>query len=573
MDNHGGLQPASLKALQGCQAPLPNNVLNLRNFASERPDTGRDIFKGYGNAVRTHEILLKLIRRMAEVQRFADGKRTIAGEDDNPYIPAGYTYLAQLAAHDLVQSLGPTASLRAKLGQENLRTRPLILDTIYGGGPAAEQAAYELEQDKRNSRCRFRLGGVERKDGVGTAATWQPLYRDIPRIRAEHVSDVQGPEHACKARNRGLPDLLIADPRNDSNVLLSQTEVLFKLIHNCVLEHLAEKLPGGSMEPLDQFRLFARARRAVVAAYRSVVKHDLLERLLAPEIYALYRAGDWQPIADPLTMSDDSRLPAEFAHGAFRLGHAMVRHAYKMNPRAPLFGIRDVIWTSSHDRPNSMPLNTDWMVQWSEFFQTDGSLPQHSRRISASYTPSLLSDSLFATESPDGGEPPDPMYGGLLYRDLVRAATSGMRTVDDLCSDITGRLPAGLRNGPRNLLHPDVRRKALDGWLRNGSTRFNDHEREDLFRNPPLPFFLLFEAAHEADGFHFGTLGSVIVGDVFLGALRRTKDLVETVVDPESGETADDLLNDIFKTHGPKMADLLTFVAQHHPKHPDVPLV
>ena len=42
---------------------------------------------------------------------------------------------------------------------------------------------------------------------------------------------------------------------------------------------------------------------------------------------------------------------------------------------------------------------------------------------------------------------------------------------------------------------------------------------ETLSNDPPLPFFILFEAMQQAEGLHLGLLGSIIVSEVIFGAL------------------------------------------------------
>ena len=74
---------------------------------------------------------------------------TIANEGQpaefNPDIPSGYTYLLQLIAHDLVESsLFLSRSGDSVLGLSNVRTKPLRLETIFGGGPIACPHAYDI---------------------------------------------------------------------------------------------------------------------------------------------------------------------------------------------------------------------------------------------------------------------------------------------------------------------------------------------------------------------------------------------------------------------------------------------
>jgi hypothetical protein len=46
---------------------------------------------------------------------------------------------------------------------------------------------------------------------------------------------------------------------------------------------------------------------------------------------------------------------------------------------------------------------------------------------------------------------------------------------------------------------------------------------DTLACDPPIPFFVRYEAFHEAEGKHLGILGSIIVADVFYGIFERDK--------------------------------------------------
>jgi hypothetical protein len=48
---------------------------------------------------------------------------------------------------------------------------------------------------------------------------------------------------------------------------------------------------------------------------------------------------------------------------------------------------------------------------------------------------------------------------------------------------------------------------------------------ETISNDPPLPFFILFEAMQQpqAEGLHLGPLGSIIVSEVVFGAIARAR--------------------------------------------------
>ena len=61
---------------------------------------------------------------------------------ENPDIPSGYTYLAQLVAHDCVFTSAPTGAVsQIGTGVKSWRSSLLQLETIYGGGPDSPSRA------------------------------------------------------------------------------------------------------------------------------------------------------------------------------------------------------------------------------------------------------------------------------------------------------------------------------------------------------------------------------------------------------------------------------------------------
>src|SRR5439155_27312587 len=67
-------------------------------------------------------------------------------EDENPNIPAGYTYLGQFIDHDI--TFDPVSSLDRFNDPEALqdfRTPRLDLDSVYGSGPDDQPFLYESD--------------------------------------------------------------------------------------------------------------------------------------------------------------------------------------------------------------------------------------------------------------------------------------------------------------------------------------------------------------------------------------------------------------------------------------------
>ena len=68
-------------------------------------------------------------------------------DTDNPDIPAGFTYLAQLAAHDITFSLTPFDEAHGHdQPNKNARHSRLILNTLYGLGPGVHPHLYNTPE-------------------------------------------------------------------------------------------------------------------------------------------------------------------------------------------------------------------------------------------------------------------------------------------------------------------------------------------------------------------------------------------------------------------------------------------
>ena len=470
------------------------------------PPQSGEAYRGFGLAdgnacARTRELLDRLAQRMEEPFGWTAAAGDASSEDENPNIPSGYTYLSQFAAHDLSFIGSPLPGMSGSLsGEENFRAFALRLDTVYGGGPLDKPSSYAVPAPaaKGTPRQLLRLGILPLKGTDEYPVREQDkraLARDLPRVACPHLND----------SSVGLSDVLISDPRNDDNPIVAQTQVLFHLLHNAVCESLNARGCCHHVQAGPASNQFSAARRIVTLIYRRIIRHDLMRRLLSRNVYTRYVT-----LADPFVdRSSDGAMPVEFSHAAFRFGHAMVRASYLFNDLPDSrFGLPDVLRTNSVNRPGRMPLPRSWVIQWSHFYETNGTPANLSRRIGPSIVPSL-----------SDGQPFDRTRGsgdsGLLHRDLLRGASVGLRSVGSLIA----KLPEELRRQSRLLDDGDHRRAAIGAWLSQGRVRFSPQDLSVLADDPPLLFFVLFEAAHTEDGLRLGVLGSVIVAEVFFRAL------------------------------------------------------
>ncbi|MBV9076580.1 MAG: hypothetical protein JO048_03740, partial [Methylobacteriaceae bacterium] len=450
-----------------------------------------DFFHGYGEA--TANLVPRLARCLEQPYPWAAPAPGGARLDDNPRIPAGYTYLAQLVAHDLT-FLGSTIAPLDGAGRaaRNLRTIALDLETIYGAGPAERPSAYCPAEDG-GPRRKLRLGVVNDEAGDGrvpTGARRFELGRDLPRAACPLTAE------AHPGATKRLSEVLIADPRNDDHVLVAQTAVLFHLLHNHVCDRLAAAPPAGGPRRPD---LFGAARRVVGATYRTIIREDLMRRLLADDVYAHY-AGQADPFLDE---GATSGIPVEFSHAAFRVGHAMVQPGYKLRHEVE-FGLEDLLRLSSDLSSDRLPPPWSWLPRWSHFYELDGPPLNFSRRIGPSQNRVLFTSALIPVAD-DHDHPGRPT--GLPRRDLLRGTVSGCRKVESLVREIRARAPH-LLAASRRLADPDpaLRRDLVSGFL-SGQPALTRDEIATVAADPPLVLFLLLEAAEEADGLRLGTLG------------------------------------------------------------------
>jgi hypothetical protein len=415
--------------------------------------------------------------------------------DDNPSIPSGYTYLLQLVAHDAVQTSVPfwvAASLG--IASRNLRSAPLVLDTLYGGGPNGSTVAYEVAGRAAADRTVLRLGRYQSMTTGEAATTAECPFRDLGRINRG--------AGAGKLQPANFDDqyvTCVADARNDDNIVLAQLVALFANVHGAIAKQLQKAQPDARPEAV-----FSYTQAAMQRIYHTIISEDLLPRILHPYVRAALadRAAD-----DPRWLWRTDRMPLEFTHGAFRIGHAMVRQNYKLNdlPIQPI-PVGETLKLGKYMAETRFPLHQAWLVQWSRFFEMpEADTPNLSRRISPTLS-ALDAEGLFDVS---GGKQPE----NLALRDMLSAALARTWRVDAMLDHILAQNQNPI---PPNWMFRDknTRRQAIRGWL--AAQGLAGADSNTLADDPPLPFFVLFEAALDPAiaGRHLGPLASTIIGEV-----------------------------------------------------------
>jgi hypothetical protein len=268
---------------------------------------------------------------------------------ENPELPAGYTYFGQFVNHDLSFQQSPT---------RNARSPRLDLDSVYGGGPLEHPHLYEFEDFERLA--------------VAYNGQWE---HDLPRTTDPSGRRGSG-DHTSDWRRA-----IIADPRNDENVIIAQLHLAMIRLHN----HFVLECVGVA----DRLDIYKEARRQTTWHYQYVVVEDLLRRLCPEHIWEDAFQSRTNPAANRyFRPGTRAFIPLEFSLAALRVGHSMVREEYVLAERLkapggqaplrmPLFhrGSRNLGLVGGRTLPKN------WSLQWDLFVEHAGSAPQKAMRF------------------------------------------------------------------------------------------------------------------------------------------------------------------------------------------------
>ena len=383
---------------------------------------------------------------------------TTASGQDNPALPAGFTYLGQFIDHDI--TFDPTSSFGRQHdpdGLQNFRTPRFDLDCVYLSGPKASPYLFDTR-----APTKFLLGRNQAQE------------LDLPR-NTQQVA-------------------LIGDPRNDENIVVSQLHAGFLSFHNAVVSHLTAKPANRERHGLPGESLFATAQRLVRWHYQWVVLHDFLPRIVGQATVNARvtkdSAGRFTIALDHYQPEEEAFIPVEFAVAAYRFGHSMIRPRYNLN---------EVIVANIFGKPGDDPLThlgggrrlpVAWQAGWDFFFKFPRRrTPQPSRKINGK-----LARQLFALPSTVVASP-RPELHSLAVRNLLRGKALGLPSGQAVATAI-GATP--LTNAQLGL--------SAAGWTDQA----------------PLWFYILKEAARAPrSGKRLGPVGGTIVAEVLLGLLKE----------------------------------------------------
>ncbi len=427
----------------------------------------------------------KLANAMVEPARQPEGQ-----------IPAGYTYFGQFVDHDLTMDVTDV-----KLGDDvspadllQARSPTLDLDSLYGAGPADPESAAFYESDGLH----FKLG-----DTIRAGADREKTGHDLPRV---------GTGNAARKRRA-----LIADERNDENLIVAQTHLAMLRFHNKVVDRLPASTPPGQR--------FRRARRQVTLHYQWLIRHDYLPRIVRSDVLDdVFTHGRKlvEPGAGP---TDVPAMPVEFSVAAFRFGHSMVRSTYDWNRRFPdeagsLFYMFDFSALGGTLGGNAK-LASNWITDWRRMYDFPGG--DHPELVGpsgfnrANRIDTLVADPLkFLPTSVFGEREQDVPFPSparnLAFRNLTRGSmlrlASGQQMVAKLAS-VGVDVP------------PLTRDQILTGKRGARLDDLTAAERNQVVDRTPLWFYLLREA--ETGSGKLRGVGGRLVAETFHRALEGSR--------------------------------------------------
>jgi hypothetical protein len=280
---------------------------------------------------------------------------------------------------------------------------------------------------------------------------------------------------------------IVADPRNDTNCVVSAIHAAFLLFHNNAVERVRASGLSG-------MQAFEEARKLTRWHYQWLLVNEFLPLLVSRKTLDAAR--------QQRKFFKGGGIPVEFAAAAFRFGHSMVRPSYRMNMNGlangePFFGMMfdplEEGKADPEDMRGGVRAARRW-IGWETFFDFGDSVVRPPKRIDTKISSPMFKLPLHAI----------PQHGGptsIVQRDLLR--------------HLTWRLPSGQAvakaMGVPVLAAHDLKELQIFGLKWQTAT--------------PLWYYLLKEAEVAEGGIRLGPAGGRIVAEVFLGLLEQ---------DPES---------------------------------------
>jgi Animal haem peroxidase len=371
-----------------------------------------------------------------------------ANNPNNPTHTAGTTFLGQFIDHDITFDTTSAMGVPTDPGSSpNRRTPSLDLDSVYGAGPVASPQLYDPTDQ---AKLRVDTGGI---------------FEDLPRS------------------GDGTNTAIIADPRNDENLMIAGLQCAFILFHNNAVEWARANGYADSA--------FEQARQWTTWHYHWVVLNEFVPLIVGQALMDnVLRKGRrfYKP------RMREGFIPVEFQAAAYRFGHSMVRPSYRANLKgddgSPFFAM--VFDPAGEGQADPVDLRGGAraprrFIAWQTFFDFGDGEVKPNKKIDTKISTPLFDLPLGAIASHDTPQ-------SLPQRNLLRQLTWNLHSGQDIAKamGVEKMTPAELKE-----LKP---------------YRFD--------KSTPLWYYVHREAELRADGLTLGEVGGRIVAEVLIGLIQ-----------------------------------------------------
>ncbi len=472
-------------------------------------------------------------------------------EIDNSGMPAIFTYLGQFIDHDITAGTDRETDFSVidvadgNLGQHdktdvtgtmgNLRTGSLDLDSVYGGAIYTGGFAKKLQDAMRFpldrakmfigtsfelSGCRPQLPNDIATDLLRLERVTDPdreiiplsEFADLTGDLAERFQDPDGKPVGARA--------IIGDMRNDENLAVAQTHLMFLRLHNKIVDSAT----SDDVDLDDREAVYEWARGQTRRIYQWLVMNVYLPTICDQATLDAVLAEEAEVYADFLKACKRKSenlmpLPLEFSVAAYRFGHSQARPAYDWNfifgrgettckPSADRGAFHFLFaFTGEGDTPmfgQSDRLPTNWIPEMDRLLNV-GDTPfddRNTRRIDTFLAPALHQ----MVNAPDGGF---AHMRNLPIRNLRRGHLLNVPTAQACIEALAAR---GIDIAPlsRDELTSGPTGAAVD--------------QGGFAEATPLWFYVLKEAEIRSGGRSLGPLGSRLVAETLAGLVIHGPD-------------------------------------------------
>lgn len=281
----------------------------------------------------------------------------------------------------------------------------------------------------------------------------------------------------------GVP--IIGDPRNDENFAIAQLQLVFIKFHNKVMDYLQNETPS-----LSGLELFNEARKTVRWHFQYLVIHNFLKNFISPAVVdQILNEG-----AKFYTNVEDKYIPTEFVTACYRFGHAILTNDIQIDSDC-IVDLHTLLGLTGGNLPGGERMD------WNYLFYMPGSgvIPKMSKKINPKIVEALHT-------LPNGfPQPADLPHNSLPVRNLRRGNQFNIGSGQHIAKQIKEKYPH---------ITP-----LTSNQVNNGNQIFNDHP--ELKSETPLFYYFLREAEVQEWGQKLGHVGSIIIGEVIVEAIRR----------------------------------------------------